>query len=181
MSMIRPLVFAGPSGSGKSTLVKRLIAEYTGCFAFSVSHTTRKPRPGEVEGQDYHFVSREAMLADIVNDQFIEHGEFAGNLYGTSKNAIEYVTKQQRACVLDIDIEGVKKVKKSHLTDLNPRYIFVKPPNLDTLEKRLRDRGTEDEQSLVARLAKAQFEMNFAEIPGNFDHRIINDELDVAL
>ena len=174
-----PLVFAGPSGSGKSTLVKRLMREHTGCFAFSVSHTTRSPRPGEVNGKDYNFVTREEMQAAINEDQFIEHAEFSGNMYGTSKKAVEDVAKQRLICILDIDVQGVKSIKKSTLSP-TPRYIFVQPPNMEILRQRLIDRGTENEKSLAARLATAKSELAYAEEPGAFDHKIINDDLELA-
>ena len=143
---IRPVVFCGPSGSGKSTLLKRLMAEYPNAFAFSVSHTTRKPRPGEENGKDYHYVSREEILAGIENGEFLEYAEFSGNYYGTSKKAVETVLSSGRICALDVDIQGVKNLKK---TDLNPVYLFIKPPSLETLETRLRERGTETEDSTI--------------------------------
>jgi len=142
---IKLIVFSGPSGAGKSTLVKRLMGEFRDCFAFSISHTTRSPRPGETPGKDYYYVSREEMLKAIANNEFVEHAEFSGNMYGTSKKAIADVSSSGRICILDIDMQGVKSVKK---TDLKPRYIFVQPPSLKTLEDRLRGRGTETDESL---------------------------------
>lgn len=175
---IRPVVFCGPSGSGKSTLLKRLMAEYPNAFAFSVSHTTRKPRPGEENGKDYHFVSRDEILAGIDNGDFLEYAEFSGNYYGTSKKAVETVLSSGRICALDVDIQGVKNLKK---TDLNPVYLFIKPPSLETLEKRLRERGTETEDSLNKRLDTAKYELEFEKNEKNaFDHVIVNDNLDVA-
>ena len=175
---IRPVVFCGPSGSGKSTLLKRLMAEYPNAFAFSVSHTTRKPRPGEENGKDYHYVSREEILAGIENGEFLEYAEFSGNYYGTSKKAVETVLSSGRICALDVDIQGVKNLKK---TDLNPVYLFIKPPSLETLETRLRERGTETEDSLNKRLDTAKYELEFEKNEKNaFDHVIVNDNLDVA-
>ena len=92
-----------------------------------MSHTTRKPRNGEVNGKEYHFVERESMLQAIANSEFIESAEFSGNLYGTSKKAVEDVISSGRLCVLDIDVQGVKSLKK---TSLNPIYIFIKPPSI---------------------------------------------------
>ena len=117
MATFRPIVVAGPSGSGKSTLLKRLMAEFSGCFAFSVSHTTRQPRSGEVDGREYHFVSRENMLAAIERGEFIESAEFSGNLYGTSIRAVRDAVATGRICILEIDMQGVKQVKQ---TTLNP-------------------------------------------------------------
>ncbi|XP_065523025.1 guanylate kinase isoform X4 [Lathamus discolor] len=126
----RPVVLSGPSGAGKSTLLKKLFKDYENVFGFSVSHTTRQPRPGEVNGKDYHFVTREEMQKEIDAGEFIEHAEFSGNMYGTSKGAVQAVQAQNQICVLDIDIQGVKNIKK---TDLNPIYISVQPPSLDIL------------------------------------------------
>lgn len=177
MSSLHPLVFSGPSGSGKSTLVHRLMKEYQGCFAFSVSHTTRNPRPGETNGKDYHFVTRDDMTRAIANNEFVEHAEFSGNLYGTSKKAIADISGSGRICILDIDMQGVKSIKQ---TDIQCRYIFVKPPSIKHLEDRLRGRGTETEDSLSKRLAVAKAELDYAEQPGVYDFIVINDDLDKA-
>jgi guanylate kinase len=175
---LRPIVFSGPSGSGKSTLLKRLMAEFPTAFAFSVSHTTRNPRAGEKNGQDYHFVTREKMKEGIANNEFLEHAEFSGNMYGTSKKAVEAVLSSGRICALDIDLQGVKNLKK---TDLNPLYCFVKPPSIETLETRLRNRKTETEESLSKRLATARIDMEIAENESElFDHVVVNDTLDHA-
>lgn len=175
---LRPVVFCGPSGSGKSTLLKRLMKEFPEAFAFSVSHTTRKPRQGEENGREYHFVTREEILKSIENNEFLEHAEFSGNIYGTSKKAVETVLESGRICALDVDIQGVKSLKKSNL---NPIYCFVKPPSLEALEKRLKDRGTETPESLQKRLDTAKIELEFEKSePNAFDYIIINDDLEQA-
>ncbi|XP_064340618.1 guanylate kinase isoform X3 [Camelus dromedarius] len=156
MSGPRPVVLSGPSGAGKSTLLKRLLQEHGSIFGFSVSHTTRNPRPGEENGKDYYFVTREVMQRDIAAGDFIEHAEFSGNLYGTSKAAVRAVQAMNRICVLDVDLQGVRNIKK---TDLQPIYICVQPPSLDVLEQRLRQRNTETEESLAKRLAAARADM----------------------
>nr|XP_031527974.1 guanylate kinase isoform X2 [Vicugna pacos] len=156
MSGPRPVVLSGPSGAGKSTLLKRLLQEHGSIFSFSVSHTTRNPRPGEENGKDYYFVTREVMQRDIAAGDFIEHAEFSGNLYGTSKAAVRAVQAVNRICVLDVDLQGVRNIKK---TDLQPIYICVQPPSLDVLEQRLRQRNTETEESLAKRLAAARADM----------------------
>ncbi|KAF7650566.1 hypothetical protein LDENG_00123740 [Lucifuga dentata] len=173
----RPVVLSGPSGAGKSTLLKKLMKEYDGVFGFSVSHTTRKPRPGEENGKDYHYVSRELMQAGIDNGEFIENAEFSGNIYGTSKAAVQDVQAQNLICILDIDMQGVKNIKN---TDLNPIYISIQPPSMAVLEKRLRDRKTESEESLQKRLNAAQVDMEISKEPGLFDVVIINDKLEDA-
>ncbi|XP_064451742.1 guanylate kinase isoform X1 [Mirounga angustirostris] len=177
MSGPRPVVLSGPSGAGKSTLLKRLLQEHGSVFGFSVSHTTRDPRPGEENGKDYYFVTREVMQRDIAAGDFIEHAEFSGNLYGTSKAAVRAVQAMNRICVLDVDLQGVRNIKK---TDLRPIYIFVQPPSLDVLEQRLRLRNTETEESLAKRLAAARADLESSKEQGLFDLVIVNDNLDVA-
>uniref|UniRef100_A0A1A7WYB2 Guanylate kinase n=1 Tax=Iconisemion striatum TaxID=60296 RepID=A0A1A7WYB2_9TELE len=173
----RPVVFSGPSGAGKSTLLKKLMKEYENVFGFSVSHTTRKPRPGEENGKDYHYVTRETMQAGINNGEFIENAEFSGNMYGTSKAAVQAVQAKNLICILDIDMQGVKNIKK---TDLDPIYISIQPPSMEVLEKRLRDRKTESEESLQKRLNAAKVEIEFSKEPGVFDAIVVNDNLEDA-
>ncbi|AWP10926.1 putative guanylate kinase-like [Scophthalmus maximus] len=177
MSGLRPVVLSGPSGAGKSTLMKRLMKEHEGVFGFSVSHTTRNPRPGEEDGKDYHFTTREAMEEGISQGEFIENAEFSGNMYGTSKAAVEDVLARNLICILDVDIQGVRRIKE---TDLNPIYISIQPPSMDILEKRLRDRQTETEESLLKRLEAARIDMEHSKEPGVFDVVIINDDLERA-
>lgn len=173
----RPLVFCGPSGSGKSTLIKQIMTEFKGVFGFSVSHTTRSPRPGEIDGKDYHYVSKEEMEKGVCNGEFIESAIFSGNMYGTSKKAVEDVQRGNKICILDIDTQGVKSIRQ---TSLNPVFIFMKPPNMEVLEQRLRARNTESEESLQKRLETAKGEMEYGNEPGNFDVVIVNDQLDKA-
>ncbi|XP_033937657.1 guanylate kinase 1b [Pseudochaenichthys georgianus] len=177
MSGPRPVVLSGPSGAGKSTLMKRLMKEHEGIFGFSVSHTTRNPRPGEENGKDYHYTTREVMQDGIDNGDFIENAEFSGNLYGTSKAAIQDVIDKNLMCILDVDIQGVRRIKE---TELNPIYISIQPPSMDVLEKRLRDRQTETEESLQKRLEAARIDMELSSEPGVFDVVIINDDLERA-
>ncbi|KAJ8920001.1 hypothetical protein NQ315_006531 [Exocentrus adspersus] len=177
MNGVRPLVICGPSGSGKSTLVKKMLEEFPDKFGFSVSHTTRQPRPGEEHGKHYHFVEAEDMKRAIDEGHFIEHAVFSGNRYGTSKAAVKTIAGQGKVCVLDIDVQGVKQVKN---TDLNPWSVFVKPPSLDSLRQRLTDRKTETEESLRKRLSIAEEEIRYGTTPGNFDIVIVNDDLERA-
>ncbi|KAF7202316.1 guanylate kinase 1b isoform X4 [Nothobranchius furzeri] len=177
MSGPRPVVLSGPSGAGKSTLLKRLMKDHEGVFGFSVSHTTRNPRPGEEDGKDYHFTTKEVMQEGIDNGEFIENAEFSGNMYGTSKSAVEDVRAKNLICILDVDIQGVKRIKE---TDLDPIYISIQPPSLEILEKRLRDRQTETEESLQKRLEAARIDMELSKEPGVFDVVIINDDLEKA-
>ncbi|XP_035026929.1 guanylate kinase [Hippoglossus stenolepis] len=173
----RPVVFSGPSGAGKSTLLKKLMKEYDSVFGFSVSHTTRKPRPGEKNGKDYHYVTREIMQASIDKGDFMENAEFSGNMYGTSKAAVQDVQAKNLICILDIDMQGVRNIKG---TDLNPMYISIQPPSMAVLEKRLRDRKTETEETLQRRLHAAVVDMELGKEPGLFDVIIVNDNLEDA-
>ncbi|KAI5619431.1 guanylate kinase 1b isoform X1 [Silurus asotus] len=170
----RPVVFSGPSGAGKSTLLKKLLGEFDGIFGFSVSLCNRVCN---VVCSDYHYVKREDMQAGIANGDFIESAEFSGNIYGTSKAAVQAVQAQNLICILDIDMQGVKSIKK---TNLNPIYISIQPPSMDVLEKRLRARKTETEESLQKRLQAALIEVEFSKEAGQFDVVIVNDNLDEA-
>ncbi|XP_017030993.1 guanylate kinase [Drosophila kikkawai] len=173
----RPLVLCGPSGSGKSTLLKRLFADFPNTFGFSISHTTRKPRQGEEHAVHYYFVERPEMEAAIAGNEFIETAEFSGNLYGTSKAAVREIQAQGRVCILDIEQKGVEQIRR---TDLNPILIFNNPPSIEELERRLRLRGSETEESLRKRLNAAQVELDYGLTEGNF-HKIINNvDIDVA-
>ncbi|CAI2179932.1 7004_t:CDS:2 [Funneliformis geosporum] len=161
---LRPVVVSGPSGSGKSTLLKRLFKDYPDKFGFSVSHTTRSPRQGEENGVHYHFVSRDEFVKLVNQNQFIEHAEFSGNLYGTSIEAVRSVSSLGKICILDIELNGVKSVKR---TDLNARFVFIKPPSLESLKERLLGRNTETEESIQARLDAAKEELAYADQEGN--------------
>ncbi|KAH9413304.1 hypothetical protein DERP_007780 [Dermatophagoides pteronyssinus] len=172
-----PLVIAGPSGSGKSTLLKRLMNEFQDCFGFSISHTTRKPRNGEQNGREYYFIDSETFEKSIQNDEFIEYTRFSNNYYGTSKKAVKDVQNSGKICILDVEIDGVRNLKN---TDLNPRFVFIKPPSLEILEQRLRSRGTETEESVQQRLQRAIEELKFGEIEGMFDLIITNDDIEKA-
>ncbi|KAK4146365.1 uncharacterized protein C8A04DRAFT_25875 [Dichotomopilus funicola] len=178
----RPIVISGPSGVGKGTLCQRLLNTYPGTFATTVSHTTRKPRPGEVEGSDYYFVSRDKFELLIAQGTFIEFAEFNGNLYGTSKQTVIDQTTGGSVVLLDIEMEGVKQLKAEESkadSQMKPRFVFVRPPSLEALEARLRGRGTEDEGSIQRRLAQAKTELAYAET-GVHDIIVINDDLDKA-
>jgi len=172
-----PLVFVGPSGVGKGTLIARLMKLYGSAMGFSVSHTTRAARPGEEHGKHYHFSRRDSMQLKIDQGHFIEYANVHGNLYGTSVEAVQKVRESGLICVLDIDIQGLESVKKSKL---NPRSVYIAPPSFDELERRLRGRGTETEESITKRLNNAKGEMDFLSGPGTVDCTIVNDDLDEA-
>ena len=177
MSKLRPVVMCGPSGVGKGTLINRLMADFPGRFGFSVSHTTRAPRPGEEDGVLYNFVEKADLEADIAAGKFLEYAHVHENIYGTSLAAVEAVAKKGRVCVLDIDVQGAEIVKKSSLDAL---FVFISPPSMEELEARLRGRGTEKEESIQKRLANAAGEMAKTKVEGFFHAVIVNDDLDRA-
>jgi len=180
----RPLIISGPSGVGKGTLIRRLLGEYPARFGFSCSHTTRGPRPGEQEGIDYFFTTREKLQAEIDAGKFLEHATVHNNLYGTSFDAVREVQDEGKICVLDIDVQGVLSVKKAAarglVHNLRPLFVFIAPPSLEVLEKRLRGRETEKEEDVVRRLGNARKEVEYGWVEGNFDKIVVNGELDEA-
>lgn len=176
---IRPVVISGPSGCGKSTLLTRLFKEFPECFSFSVSHTTRKPRKGEEHEKDYYFVTREDFEQLIANNGFLEHAEFSGNRYGTSKRSVQEIQASGRLCFLDVEINGVKSIKRANMKP-TPRFIYIKPPSMEALRQRLQGRGSETEDSLKKRLDTAQESLEYSMQSGAYDHIIVNDDLDVA-
>ncbi|KAI1424716.1 guanylate kinase [Xylaria sp. FL1777] len=178
----RSIVISGPSGVGKSTLYQRLQKVYPGAFATTVSHTTRQPRPGEVDGINYYYVSRAEFESLVRANAFIEYTEYNGNFYGTSKQTIIDQTAKGAAVLLDIEMEGVKQLKQEQLkanAQSSFRFVFIKPPSYEALEARLRGRNTEDERSIQKRLDQAKAELDFAET-GVHDKIIINENLDTA-
>lgn len=172
-----PVIFAGPSGVGKGTLVNKLMAKFPNIFGFCVSHTTRAPRPGEEDGIHYNFVTKAEMEEAIDRGEFVEYAKVHSNIYGTSFKAVEKVRTQGKVCILDIDIQGVQNVKKS---SLDCKYVFINPPSIEELEKRLRGRGTETDDKIQVRIANATGEMEFGNTAGNFDSVITNNDIDAT-
>ena len=167
-------MYVGPSGVGKGTLVAKLMSAFPNFFGFSVSHTTRAPRPGEENGVHYHFVNKTDMEEAIDRGEFIEYAKVHTNMYGTSVAAVEKVRSQGKICVLDIDVQGVQNVKKS---SLEAKYIFINTPSMVELEKRLRGRGTETADKIKVRIDNAKAEIEFGTTEGNFDAVVVNDDL----
>lgn len=174
---LEPLVICGPSGVGKGCLIERVMQRFPHDFGFSVSHTTRAPRPGEVHGQHYYFSTMDEMQQQIDQGLFVEHANVHGNLYGTSKRAIQELQQNEKITILDIDRQGVMAVKESKLP---AKFIFIAPPSLSILEDRLRGRATETEEAVRRRLGNAAQEIQYGEAPGNFDRILVNDDLDDA-
>merc|ERR1712166_122230 len=175
--MLLPLAIAGASGVGKGTIIKKLLTEMPGVFGLSVSHTTRAPRPGELDGVHYHFVTQDQMHAKIAAGDFAEYAEVHGNHYGTSFESVRDVGNQGLVCALDIDIQGVDALKKSSLA---PWSTFVTVPSLTDLEERLRGRGTETEETLRTRLNNASQEIEWGLVPGRFDLIVANNDFGVT-
>lgn len=178
------IVLNGPSGSGKSTLFKAVTAmdRYKDYFGFSVSHTTRAPRPGERDGVDYHFVSHEQFQALKEQNGFLEAVENFGNCYGTSFAAINDVLERKH-CILDIDYRGAMSLKAVLEQEKNVKalFIFISPPSVELLEQRLRGRKTESEEQIRKRIDTAMRELDFFNANRTFyDVNIINDNLEDA-
>jgi len=166
-------VISGPSGSGKSTLVKRLLQDTR--VVFSISCTTRPPRPGELDGRDYHFLTLEDFRARVERNAFIEWAEVYGNLYGTPREPIERALAEGKVYLLEIDVQGALKLKS---LGVEATYVFISPPDLATLRARLEGRGTDKPEAVERRMSKARDEMN--EAP-RYDHIVINRDLEAAL
>ncbi|KAF7971728.1 hypothetical protein HWV62_20029 [Athelia sp. TMB] len=170
---LRPLVVSGPSGVGKGFLIKRLFAEFPDKFGLSVSHTTRGPRPDEISGRDYHFTSPTAFRTLLQAGAFIEYAEFSDNMYGTSRQAVRDVAYTGRRCILEIEAQGIRQVKQ---TDMNPVFLFLSPPSMGALRKRLQDRGTESDAVIQRRLATSLREIEYAREPGAHDIVLVLDD-----
>lgn len=173
----QPLVIAGPSGVGKGTMIKRLMETYPDAFGFSVSHTTRAPRPGEENGVHYHFVPKPEMEEAVKRGEFLEHAYVHTNMYGTSIKAVASVRSQNRICILDIDCQGVRNVKEKAL---ECKLLFIAPPSMETLVERLTGRGTETAEKIAIRVHNATAELEYGYGEGNFDALIVNDDLETA-
>lgn len=171
----KPIVISGPSGVGKGTLISMLMKEFPSMFGFSVSHTTRAPRNMEKDGVHYHFTEKSVMEKEIKSGKFLEFASVHGNLYGTSVEAVEVVADAGKRCILDIDVQGARSVKASSLEAI---FIFVCPPSMEELEKRLRDRGTETEEQILKRLRNAQAEIEQGKSSNIFDFILYNDNLE---
>ena len=175
------LILSGPSGSGKSTIYKAAIGDLGG-IEFSVSCTTRQPRPGEIDGRDYYFITREKFDSLVEEKAFAEHAEVHGNCYGTLKSELLDRVRRGIDVLLDIDVQGAAQLR-ALCSDSSEfcqacEFIFIMPPYFEELERRLRARGTETEESILRRLANAKGEMEHAH---EYDHIIVNDDLNRAV
>ena len=171
------IVLSAPSGSGKSTIIGELMKKPELKLDFSISATSRKPRGKEQNGKEYFFLSEEEFRKNVEEGNFVEWEEvYAGVCYGTLISEVERITGNGYNLIMDVDVKGALNIKKRFGTEV--LTIFIMPPDKTTLEKRLRQRGTDSEETIAHRLQKSEFEMDFAP---QFDKEIINDSLPVAV
>jgi len=175
--MPKPLiVISAPSGAGKTTITKRILAAHPGELMFSVSATTRAMRPGEREGVDYFFLTREKFEELIRAGGLIEYEEIFGNYYGTPTEEIERAKRMNKSLLFDIDVKGGISIRTKYPTE--SQLIFIAPPSLEVLESRLTSRETENPEVIARRLARAEMEMSMAQ---KYDHVVVNDNLEAAV
>ena len=170
------VIFSAPSGSGKTTIVKQLLKRFPQ-FEFSISATSRQPRGQEQNGVDYHFMSNEEFKERVARGEFVEWEEvYAGTCYGTLKSEMERIWAKGNVIIFDVDVMGGINLKR--LFGEDACSMFIMPPSVEELERRLRGRGTDTEEVIQKRIAKAEFELSKAP---EFDHIVVNDVLDDAV
>ncbi len=167
-------IISAPSGAGKTSLISKLL-ENIEQTEMAVSHTTRQPREGETNGKHYHFVSEEDFLNEVQNNNFLEHANVFGNYYGTSKKAADTLLQKGVDVILEIDWQGAQQVRK-----LVPEAysIFILPPSLEELERRLRGRGTDTDEVIAKRLSQSRADIEHYD---EFDYIVINDDFDQSV
>jgi guanylate kinase len=168
-----PFVVSAPSGTGKTTVCRKAVAR-DAHIAFSISHTTRPMRAGEQDGRDYHFVSRDAFLRLVAGGAFVEHAEYAGNLYGTSWASLDAPLAAGRDLLLEVDVQGALQLRERRR---DARFVFLLPPSRSELERRLTGRGTDTPDAISRRLAAVDAELRAVHA---FDYAIVNDDVDRA-
>lgn len=173
MSNGRIFVFSGPSGSGKSSVLG-LVFQKLDKYFFSISATTRQPRAGEKDGVNYYFISKERFLDMIDRDEFLEYTEYVGNYYGTPLKPIYDNVNNGIDVFLDVEVEGNKNIRKKIPEAVS---VFIAPPSIEELAKRLRARSTESEEKIIGRLKTAERELKLAE---TYDYIVTNDDLETA-
>jgi guanylate kinase len=169
----RVFIISAPSGTGKSTVIKKLMETRSDLY-FSVSATTRSARPGELDGVSYQFMSHEQFQDLLQRNEFLEHAEYVGNYYGTPKAPVLEHIERGNDIILDIDVQGCKQVKAAMPEAVT---IFIIPPSLEELERRLRYRNTDSEDRIVKRLERAITELGEKD---TYDHVVVNDSVDQA-
>lgn len=168
------IVLTGPSGVGKGTLLKKLLMQRPE-LCLSISATTRQPRPGEMDGEHYWFMNVETFTNMRENNELLEWAEFAGNFYGTPRKTVDEKIAQGQWVVLEIELVGARQIRQVFPEAVQ---IFIHPPSLEELERRLRDRGHDSEESIARRLERASVEIQAA---SEFDIQVVNDDLELAL
>ena len=170
------IIFSAPSGSGKTTIVRELLKHFKN-FEFSISATSRQPRGAEQNGVDYYFLSSEEFRERVARGEFVEWEEvYAGTCYGTLRSEMERIWAAGNIIVFDVDVMGGINLKRLFGDDACS--IFIMPPSIEELERRLRGRGTDAEEVIAKRIAKAEFELSKSE---EFDHTVVNDVLEDAV
>ncbi len=170
-------VISGPSGAGKNSVIDRVMEKLPG-LSYSVSYTTRPPRPHEVPGRDYNFVSRDEFERLIAAGELVEYVQYLGDYYGTAQHQIEEVFSRGEDVILNIDVQGAKTLRKKGLLRFSIVYVFLAPSSLSRLEERLRVRGTENDEEIRARLTVAAQELKAIPL---FDYLVINDDFEHAV
>jgi len=170
----KTFIITGPSGVGKGTIIKQLFEGREDLY-FSVSATTRAPRPGEIDGVHYHFLSREQFQSWVDQGEFLEHAEFVENCYGTPKRYVDEAMASGKDAILDIEVQGAQQI---HVLRPKAVRIFIVPPSWDELERRLVGRGTEDAEKVRKRLERSRIEFPIAR---EFDYIVVNHTIDQAV
>jgi guanylate kinase len=168
------IVISGPSGAGKGTICKALVEKHDDIFV-SVSATTRNPREGEVDGVNYHFLSKQEFLERIAEDDFLEYAEVYGNYYGTPKSNVQEMLDSGKNVILEIDIQGALKVKERAEDGV---FIFILPPSMEELKQRIIKRGSETPESLMTRFKSAYQEINYV---SKYNYAVVNDTVELAV
>ena len=168
------IVISGPSGAGKGTICKALLEKHDNIY-ISVSATTRSPREGEIEGVNYYFLTKEAFEEKVKENGFIEYANVHGNFYGTPKVNVEKMLDEGKDVILEIDIQGALQVKENFKEGV---FIFILPPSMEELKKRIINRGSETEESLMTRFKNAYKEINYV---SKYNYAVVNDTLELAV
>ena len=169
------IVFSGPSGVGKGTILEKLMEDKSLNLAYSVSMTTRSPREGEVNGVNYFFVSNEEFEKNIEEDKLLEHAKFVDHYYGTPRDYVEKMRNEGKNVILEIEVQGAKQVIQNSGDSLS---IFIMPPDFVELENRIKNRGTEDPETIKKRIKAAKREVEAKDM---YDYIVVNDDLDEAV
>ena len=172
------IVFSGLSGVGKGTILAELMKMEDLNLAYSVSMTTRDPRPGEVDGVNYFFVSKKRFLEAVKNGELLEHARFVDNDYGTPKAYVDEQRQLGKNVVLEIEIKGARQIMEKCPDSLS---IYIVPPSIEELERRLRERQSEDDQTIMKRVSKARQELKELQESDIYEHIVCNDDLDKAI